>query len=151
MPTSTAALYLVTECELVVAVPEHMCRPTLGKLGLRTRPLPFDLPPVPIVLAWHQRYDNDRPHMWLRARIREAPAFTSRRRSGLETRLSGAPERGGERLDFGGGPFQVVGEWQRVRLPVLRHAADDGGLAAGPAGDGVGEGGAVAAVAVSVE
>ncbi|GAA4228305.1 LysR family transcriptional regulator [Actinomadura meridiana] len=75
VPTSTAALYLVAQSELMVAVPEHMCRPTLVKLGLRTLPLPFELPSVPIVLAWHQRYDNDRPHMWLRARIREALAF----------------------------------------------------------------------------
>lgn len=75
VPTSTAALYLVAQSEFMVAVPEHMCSPTLTKLGLRTRTLPFDLPPVPIVLAWHQRYDNDRPHMWLRARIRESLAF----------------------------------------------------------------------------
>ncbi|MUN38621.1 LysR family transcriptional regulator [Actinomadura litoris] len=78
VPTSTAALYLVARSELVVAVPERMCRPTLRVLGLRTRPLPFDLPPVPIVLAWHQRYDNDRAHAWLRASIREALAFYDR-------------------------------------------------------------------------
>ncbi|MFC4048968.1 LysR family transcriptional regulator [Actinomadura syzygii] len=75
VPTSTAALYLVAESELVVAVPEHMCRPLLARLGLRTRPLPFELPPVPIIMAWHQRHDDDRPHMWLRDRIREALAF----------------------------------------------------------------------------
>ncbi|TDD98164.1 LysR family transcriptional regulator [Actinomadura rubrisoli] len=74
-PTSTAALYLAAESGLVVAVPEHVCEPTLRVLGLRTRPLPFDLPPVPLVLAWHQRYDNDKAHAWLRGRIRDALAF----------------------------------------------------------------------------
>lgn len=75
VPTSTAALYLAAQSELMVAVPERMCEPTLRILGLRTRTVPFDLPPVPIVLAWHQRYDNDRAHAWLRGRIREAFAF----------------------------------------------------------------------------
>jgi len=74
-PTSTGALYLVARSDLMVAVPEHVCRPTLQVLGLRTLPLPFDLPPVPLFLAWHQRYDNDRAHRWLRDRIRDAFAF----------------------------------------------------------------------------
>ncbi|WP_067450847.1 LysR family transcriptional regulator [Actinomadura macra] len=74
-PTSTGALYLVARSELLVAVPEHVCGPTLQVLGLRTLPLPFDLPPVPLFLAWHQRYDNDRAHAWLRDRIRDAFAF----------------------------------------------------------------------------
>jgi DNA-binding transcriptional LysR family regulator len=73
-PTSTAALYIVSHSELLVAVPEHICRPTLGAFGLRTRPLPFELPPVPLFLAWHQRYDNDKAHAWLRAQVRDAVA-----------------------------------------------------------------------------
>jgi DNA-binding transcriptional LysR family regulator len=71
-PTSTAALYIVSRSELLVAVPERICRPTLESFGLCTRPLPFDLEPVPLFLAWHQRYDNDKAHRWLRSRVRDA-------------------------------------------------------------------------------
>ncbi|MBW8802212.1 MAG: LysR family transcriptional regulator, partial [Streptomyces sp.] len=27
---------------------------------------PLPLPDVPLYLLWHQRYDNDRAHTWLR-------------------------------------------------------------------------------------
>ncbi|MFI5957385.1 LysR family transcriptional regulator [Cryptosporangium sp. NPDC051539] len=71
-PTSTAALYFVSHSDLVVAVPEHMCGPTITSLGLQTRPMPVDTPSVPLYLAWHQRYDNDKAHAWFRARVRAA-------------------------------------------------------------------------------
>jgi len=71
-PTSTAALYFAAQNDLVVAVPEHMCRPTLDYLGLVTRDLPFEPPQVALYLAWHQRYDNDKAHAWLRGTIRKA-------------------------------------------------------------------------------
>ncbi len=69
-PTSTAALYFVQRSDVVVAAPECFGRPTVEALGLRTLPLPIDLPPVPINLAWHQRYDTDRAHTWLRNGVR---------------------------------------------------------------------------------
>ena len=71
-PTSTAALYFVSHSDLIVAVPEHMCGPTITSLGLHTRPMPVDTPTVPLHLAWHQRYDNDKAHAWMRARVRAA-------------------------------------------------------------------------------
>lgn len=71
-PTSTAALHIVSCSDLLVAVPERICTPMLTTFGLTTRPLPFDLPPVPLHLAWHQRYDNDKAHTWLRGLVRGA-------------------------------------------------------------------------------
>jgi hypothetical protein len=38
-------------------------------LGLTTRPLPFDLPEVPVIVAWHHRYDTDSAHAWLRGQL----------------------------------------------------------------------------------
>ena len=70
-PTSTAALQFVRESDIVVAVSEHMCRPMVNALGLRTVPIPLDLPPVPLIHAWHQRYDSDKAHTWLRAQVRQ--------------------------------------------------------------------------------
>lgn len=71
-PTSTSALYFASQTDLVVTVPRRMCRPTLESLGLVTRELPFEIPEVALHLAWHQRYDNDRAHAWLRGTIRSA-------------------------------------------------------------------------------
>ncbi len=71
-PTSSAAMFFVAQSDLVVAVPERMCRHTLESLGLVTKALPFGTPKVSLYLAWHQRYDNDKAHVWLRRQVRGA-------------------------------------------------------------------------------
>jgi len=71
-PTSTAALYFVRKSDLVTLVPERMCRPTVNALGLHTAPIPLQLSPSPVVAAWHQRFDNDRAHRWLRGIVSRA-------------------------------------------------------------------------------
>lgn len=71
-PTSTSALHLAAGSDMLVAVPRLACRPTLDSLGLTTRPLPFAVPPVPVIVSWHQRYHSDKAHAWLRARVRAA-------------------------------------------------------------------------------
>jgi DNA-binding transcriptional LysR family regulator len=53
-------------------VPARMSRPLLRDYGMRTLPLPVDVPPVPVILVWHQRYDGDRAHIWLRDLVRSA-------------------------------------------------------------------------------
>ena len=72
LPTSAAALDLVAASDLVVVVAEHVCRPTWSRLGLVTRPIPLDLPPVPLIASWHHRHDSDPAHTWLRAQTRAA-------------------------------------------------------------------------------
>ncbi|WP_420998175.1 LysR family transcriptional regulator [Cupriavidus sp. 30B13] len=74
VPTSTAALLFVRQSDLVVAVPERMCGAAVAALGLATLPLPLKLAEVPVNHAWHQRYDTDNAHAWLRAMVREAMA-----------------------------------------------------------------------------
>jgi hypothetical protein len=36
--------------------------------------VPFELAAPPVIAAWHQRYDNDRAHRWLRATVADAIA-----------------------------------------------------------------------------
>jgi DNA-binding transcriptional LysR family regulator len=69
LPTTGAALDLVAGTMLVTVVAEQVCRPAWTGLGLRARALPFGLPPVPVVVAWHHRYDTDPAHAWLRAEV----------------------------------------------------------------------------------
>jgi DNA-binding transcriptional LysR family regulator len=71
-PTSTAALHFAAASDLLVVVSERLCRQTVEALGLRTVPVPLDLPPVPLVVAWHERYEHDRAHAWLRSIVAEA-------------------------------------------------------------------------------
>jgi DNA-binding transcriptional LysR family regulator len=71
-PTSTAALQFVQQSDLIVAVSEQMCKTTISALGLLTLPIPLAVPSVAIHLAWHQRYDSDQAHLWLRSQVREA-------------------------------------------------------------------------------
>jgi DNA-binding transcriptional LysR family regulator len=73
-PNSTTALHMAAQDDLLVTGPRLMCRPTLDVLGLGTKPLPagLDLTPIPVNIAWHQRYDNDPAHAWLREHVRAA-------------------------------------------------------------------------------
>ncbi|CAA9428856.1 MAG: hypothetical protein AVDCRST_MAG80-430 [uncultured Rubrobacteraceae bacterium] len=70
-PTIAAALHLIRQSDVIVAVPEHICQPMVRTFGLRTLPIPLDLLSVPVIQAWHQRYDGDKAHTWLRTQIRE--------------------------------------------------------------------------------
>jgi DNA-binding transcriptional LysR family regulator len=70
LPTTAAALDLVARTDVLVVVAERVCRP--AELGLRTRPIPVELPAVPIVLSWHHRHDSDPAHAWLRDEVADA-------------------------------------------------------------------------------
>jgi len=72
LPTAAAALDLAARTDLVTAVTGRVCRPAWTRLGLCTSPLPFGVPPVPVILSWHHRNDSDPAHAWLREQIRTA-------------------------------------------------------------------------------
>lgn len=65
-PTAAFALQLARDTDLVVTVPDAVTRAARAQLGLATLRLPLPLPEVPLYLLWHQRYDDDRAHTWLR-------------------------------------------------------------------------------------
>ncbi|ATZ22311.1 Nodulation protein D 2 [Streptomyces lavendulae subsp. lavendulae] len=65
-PTAAFALQLALDTDLVVTLPDAVTRRAREQLGLATLPLPVPLPDVPLYLLWHQRYDNDPAHAWLR-------------------------------------------------------------------------------------
>jgi len=71
-PTSTAALYFVARSDLIAVVSQHMCRPTIDALRLYTASIPLKLSPLPVIASWHERYDNDPAHRWLRAHVTRA-------------------------------------------------------------------------------
>jgi DNA-binding transcriptional LysR family regulator len=71
-PTTATALAIVAAGDLLLVAPERACRAALDALGLRTRPLPLELPAVPVTCSWHQRHEADPAHGWLRGHVRAA-------------------------------------------------------------------------------
>ncbi|AZM93789.1 LysR family transcriptional regulator [Streptomyces sp. W1SF4] len=65
-PTASFALQLALATDLVVTLPDAVTRTGREELGLVTLPPPLPLPEVPLYLLWHQRYDDDHAHTWLR-------------------------------------------------------------------------------------
>ncbi|WP_030442893.1 hypothetical protein [Actinoplanes subtropicus] len=66
------ALHVLSRSDCLMTAPEAMCRPPIDAFGLTTEPLPLPVERPPIVCTWHQRYDADPPHSWLRAQVRAA-------------------------------------------------------------------------------
>ncbi|MEU8433887.1 LysR family transcriptional regulator [Streptomyces sp. NPDC029216] len=73
-PTEAAAFAFARDCDLVLSVPEATTRSAVTDLGLVVLPLPLELPAAPVYLSWHQRYDTDNAHAWLRELARNALA-----------------------------------------------------------------------------
>ncbi|MFF1782607.1 LysR substrate-binding domain-containing protein [Streptomyces virginiae] len=65
-PTAAFALQLALDTDLVVTLPDAVTRTARDRLGLVSLSPPLPLPDVPLYLLWHQRYDDDRAHTWLR-------------------------------------------------------------------------------------
>ncbi|MET7685892.1 LysR family transcriptional regulator [Streptomyces sp. NPDC005423] len=60
------ALQLAPATDLVLTLPDTVTRTARERFGLITLPLPLQVPAIPLYLLWHQRYDDDRAHAWLR-------------------------------------------------------------------------------------
>ncbi|MFF5078646.1 LysR family transcriptional regulator [Actinoplanes sp. NPDC000266] len=71
VPTFSAAMFVVARTDLVGLMPRRLGGDTIAALGLVALDPPMDLPPIPISMSWHQRYDADGEHGWLRDRVRK--------------------------------------------------------------------------------
>ncbi|MFI6942444.1 LysR family transcriptional regulator [Streptomyces sp. NPDC050418] len=68
-----ASLFLVRDTDLIGLVPGWSA-PMTESLGLVTFPVPLELPPLRLAMAWHPRLDADPAHTWLRGCVRELMA-----------------------------------------------------------------------------
>ncbi|MVO83610.1 LysR family transcriptional regulator [Streptomyces sp. p1417] len=68
--TYPASLFILLHTDLV-GLSMSWARPLTDTLGLVTFPLPLELPPLTLGMAWHPRNDADPAHAWLRGCVRE--------------------------------------------------------------------------------
>ncbi|OWK43727.1 LysR family transcriptional regulator [Fimbriiglobus ruber] len=71
VPTPHAALTIVSQTDLVTALPRRLAE-GVGARELHLFALPVKTPPVEISAAWHPRVGNDAAHKWLRELVRSA-------------------------------------------------------------------------------
>jgi DNA-binding transcriptional LysR family regulator len=72
--TVTMALQIAGRSDVLVTSTEILSRPLVEAFGLITRPLPVEFPAAVINCSWHQRYDSDLAHAWLRDQVRASLA-----------------------------------------------------------------------------
>jgi DNA-binding transcriptional LysR family regulator len=77
VPGFATALLLARETDVVCVAPAGLGRPMLDALGLRTFPIPLELPRPTLGMAWHPRNHHDRTHQLLRERTRHIMAVTA--------------------------------------------------------------------------
>ncbi|WIX90642.1 LysR family transcriptional regulator [Amycolatopsis sp. DG1A-15b] len=70
--TLATALQLAVRSDALVSCTAVLSRPLIDAFGLITRPLPAASPAAEICCTWHQRYDSDPAHTWLRDQVRAA-------------------------------------------------------------------------------
>jgi DNA-binding transcriptional LysR family regulator len=67
--TTTAGLRVAADSDVLVTTTAIVSRPLITAFGLITRPLPVRYPTAAINCIWHQRYDSDAAHAWLRDQL----------------------------------------------------------------------------------
>ncbi len=71
VPDFHAALSICEHSDLIFTALNLFAGEVLKHHAVVRHPLPFSLEPVTYLLVWHERYDNDSAHIWLRERIME--------------------------------------------------------------------------------
>jgi DNA-binding transcriptional LysR family regulator len=69
VPTVTAVGALVASSDLIATMSRYAARALSGLHQLEQHPLPFRMPPLAFYLLWHERFDDDAGHRWLRGSI----------------------------------------------------------------------------------
>lgn len=72
VPTFHSGVFSLGNSDLILPLPEHVVRAVM-KMGIKTRAfsIPLKLDAIPIVQAWHPRFQNDPAHQWLRRTIHD--------------------------------------------------------------------------------
>ena len=72
VPTLGSVPPIVESTDLVCAMSERVVKNFTRRWKLEMHPLAFHMEPIPLYLVWHQRFDGDPGHAWLRGAVRAA-------------------------------------------------------------------------------
>ncbi len=72
VPSHTSAMILARDTDLVALTLADWLPDTIAALGLRTFPIPLDLAPLDLGMAWHPRNSADPGHRWFRDHLAAA-------------------------------------------------------------------------------
>jgi LysR family transcriptional activator for leuABCD operon len=72
VPTVGAAVATIAQSDLVCSASRRVANYFARHWPVDLHRLEIDLPPVPIHMVWHSRYDGDPGHAWLRQAVRAA-------------------------------------------------------------------------------
>jgi hypothetical protein len=77
VPSFLAGLFVVSASDLLMNAPIPLVDEAAAILKLTVREAPIRLPRVHISLSWHERFQADGAHRWVRERVFEVmrPAF----------------------------------------------------------------------------
>ncbi|MEV0276620.1 LysR family transcriptional regulator [Streptomyces sp. NPDC050610] len=84
VPSHTSAMMLARTTDLVALTLTDWLTDTTTALGLRTFPIPLDMPPLDLGMAWHPRNSADPAHRWFRDHVAAAVRGPGEGRAGAE-------------------------------------------------------------------
>ena len=65
VPHFTSAPFVVAASDWIATVPERLAQ-QFAALRLQLLPVPLEVPPFRMTMLWHERFDHDAAHTWLR-------------------------------------------------------------------------------------
>lgn len=71
VPHFNSVPFVVASTDLIATVPARLAERFRKHLKLQVLPLPFAMPPFRLTLVWHERFQSDAAHEWLRSLIRK--------------------------------------------------------------------------------
>jgi len=67
-----ATSFVVAQTDMIATLPVSVASQLQGVAGIELLPAPLPLPPLSVSLYWHERYQSDDAHAWLRQRMGQA-------------------------------------------------------------------------------
>lgn len=64
--------HIIEGTELIAFVPKSVADIGVKLFGLTIKPIPFDIPPLPIKAIWHERSQHNPVHQWIRNTLAES-------------------------------------------------------------------------------
>ncbi|MFB9137300.1 LysR family transcriptional regulator [Vibrio olivae] len=71
VPDFNSAASLCSHTDFIFTAPSHFLELSAKQLGMVTRPIPFEFPPMAYTLFWHRERSNDPALNWLKTLIEE--------------------------------------------------------------------------------